>query len=76
MAKFTLSIDLDGAAFHIQSNGSDNGEFYPWPELVPVLRAVIAKVEDQYAEGIVGDSNGNTVGHYRITGLRRRSPQS
>lgn len=62
MAKFTLTIDTDKAAF------ADNGLA---PELVHVLRDAAARIErvgiDLSDPRPTRDSNGNTVGEFVLT---------
>jgi hypothetical protein len=57
--KFTLTIDLDNAAFQ-RRGGLDRAE------LVRTLRIVAATIEDGKESGKVWDYNGNTVGSFAV----------
>jgi hypothetical protein len=61
MAKFTLSVDADNAAFEPN-----------WRmEMTSILREVIARIDsgENIRQGAaIRDSNGNHVGQFRMTG--------
>lgn len=57
--QFKLTVDLDNAAFAGNIGG----------ELGAVFARVTSKLGCGYTEGKVLDTNGNTVGHFELTGV-------
>lgn len=64
---FTLTIDTNNAAFHVESNDEDNGTYTPEGEVDRLLREVADKVKVGYTHGAIIDFNGNTVGSFEFT---------
>lgn len=58
--KFTLSFDMDNAAFEGDNAGT---------EAARILRQVAAGVENGATEGKARDLNGNTVGSWEVEGI-------
>ncbi len=59
--KLKIEIAMDNAAFG--DNPSDRGA-----EIRQVLQSIPTRVEFGYTEGNLRDTNGNTVGTWKITG--------
>ena len=58
---FTLKIETKNAAF------ADDC-YSPQLEVARILRSLADKIEDGDSQGPVLDYNGNTVGHFALTG--------
>lgn len=55
MGKFTLTFDTDNADF--QESGLEKISMH-------ILKLVSDKIDDGFTEGIIRDSNGNTIGRW------------
>lgn len=64
---FTLNINTNGAAFTVESNDEDNGQYTPHYEVARLLQEVAYKVEGYHDRGKILDVNGATVGHFEFT---------
>lgn len=67
---FTLNINTNGAAFTVESNDEDNGQYDPGPEVTRLLREAADKIEQGYGtvhRSSLIDINGATVGHFAFT---------
>lgn len=67
---FTLNINTNGAAFHVESNDEDNGQYNPEPEVTRLLREAADKIEQGYGtvhRSSLIDINGANVGHFAFT---------
>lgn len=64
--KAKIEILMDGAAFT-----EPNCEL----ELAGILRGIAERVEQGDRDFLVGDVDGNTVGHFKIVGQPRRFPR-
>lgn len=61
MARFTIDIQCNNAAFH-----DDDGDFDPAAELVRLLSEIAGEINMQKTEGHIREINGNKVGFWRI----------
>ena len=65
MAKFTMDIECDNAAFC-----DDDGDFDPNEELSRIIGYVKCKINDGHWLGNCYDTNGNKVGRWEISDER------
>lgn len=68
--KLTITVDMDGAAFHVQSNDEHYGEPAQGDELAHLLGSLGMSFEGAALKagdnGTMRDTNGNTVLTWRV----------
>lgn len=55
-SKFAVTFDTDNDAFHPE----------PGPEIVSILKGVIARIENGESGGYIRDTNGNAIGAWSM----------
>jgi len=67
MASFTLTINLDGEAFHEETEDRMDTQLAPEYELHRLLTDIAVTVKYGTFEGSIIDINGHKVGQFSIT---------
>ncbi len=63
---FKLEVSTDGAAFADQATGEGLDRYQARLEILKIVGAAAARIEDGETEGSCRDSNGNTVGSWSL----------